>query len=533
MYVAIGYKKVDIDRAIHKIIQLDTMTYIPNSEYTVNEDKIIDPSLVNSDELITEFGAIAEDNSNSVPLLFISDAEVIEGNSENNNNYLEFKVTLDRPATESVFVMMQASGYLPSEYDYYLPGDVADWDDMYYPTMESLIFEPGETEKTFSVPVYSDLEIENDEEVFASVSYFDGNIEIADGLGIGTIINDDGVLPKLSISDAEIVEGDEYSEGKYLEFEILLDRLSTSEITIGLNGYDFGEDLADFNYWLNNYEYLGDESRASYNASPNFASFLDDYYYPLWDTQVTFAPGETKKTYRVDINPERDSENDEEFYLRIEDILVTTENGEILENERAIGEVLEVIDGVGVGKIIDDDFETTTIYRVNVGGGRIADDLLDWSADTSSNPSPYRVGSGGTGLYRRPEYPISLAAEALPDNLPEAIFKTERWDRLTGQNMQWEFDVDAGDYEVRLYFAEIYKPIDAVGKRVFDVKVEGSVPEVFDDIDVFASVGFRSAMMLSHTLTVSDGSLSLEFIHEIQNPALKGIEILAVNEGFL
>ena len=312
-----------------------------------------------------------------IPKLFISNAEVIEGNyfnEQESNPFLEFKVTLDRPAKESVFVMMEASGYLPNEYDYYLPKDVADWEDMYYMTMESLIFKPGETEKTFRVAVYPDLEIENNEEVFATVSYFDGNVEIADGLGIGTIINDDFAQPN---------------------------QISTSEI------------------------------------SPK--------------------------------------------------------------------------------------------YRINVGGKQIADALMNWSEDTNSNPSPYRVGSGGAKIYGNNSN-IALEDESLTDNLPQEIFQTERWDPLTGQNMQWSFEVAPGNYEIRLYFAEIYNRINDIGKRVFDVKIEDSIPEIFSDIDVFADVGYKSALTLSYTTTILDGELDLEFIHNIQNPALKGIEILSVSE---
>lgn len=118
----------------------------------------------------------------------------------------------------------------------------------------------------------------------------------------------------------------------------------------------------------------------------------------------------------------------------------------------------------------------------------------------------------------------------MPTDVPEAIFKSERWDPISGSNMQWEFDVDSGNYEVRLYFAEIYQPIDVAEERVFDVAVEDSVPGVFNDVDIYASVGQYSGFMLSHTTTVSDGSLSLEFIHDIQNPALKGIEIFSLGE---
>ena len=176
---------------------------------------------------------------------------------------------------------------------------------------------------------------------------------------------------------------------------------------------------------------------------------------------------------------------------------------------------------------IDND-TPDVLYRINVGGAKVAaaDGSIDWSEDTKTNPSIYRVGSGGAGIYTK-NTGIDLTDLSLPASASEEIFQTERWDPLSGSNMQWEFDVAAGDYEVRLFLAETYGPIDQTGKRVFDVAVEGYVPGVFDDIDPVANAGQYSGFMLSHTTTVADGSLSLEFLHEIQNPALKGIEILS------
>jgi VCBS repeat-containing protein len=56
------------------------------------------------------------------------------------------------------------------------------------------------------------------------------------------------------------------------------------------------------------------------------------------------------------------------------------------------------------------------------------------------------------------------------------------------------------------------------------------VVSAFDNIDPFAIAGANKAFMLSHTLTVTDSELNLEFLHGIENPAIKGIEILAVGD---
>ena len=93
--------------------------------------------------------------------------------------------------------------------------------------------------------------------------------------------------------------------------------------------------------------------------------------------------------------------------------------------------------------------------------------------------------------------------------------------------MTWAFPVDVGGtYEVRLLFAEIYNGVSEAGDRVFDVSVDGSVPVEFDDIDPFATAGPGGAMARTAIVTTTDDVLDVEFLHVIENPALKGIEIL-------
>ena len=90
--------------------------------------------------------------------------------------------------------------------------------------------------------------------------------------------------------------------------------------------------------------------------------------------------------------------------------------------------------------------------------------------------------------------------------------------------MEWTFPVTPGQYEVRLYFAEIYSGAWTVGKRRFDVLVEGSL--VLDDYDVFAAAGANRGIMRAFTVT-SDSALDVDFRQVAENPALKAIEIVA------
>jgi len=181
----------------------------------------------------------------------------------------------------------------------------------------------------------------------------------------------------------------------------------------------------------------------------------------------------------------------------------------------------------------------TVLYRVNAGGGLVVDagPLPDWSGDegnfgTQANSAYLSAASTGNGVYLKTASsaytgPIVMTDPSLPSGTPAELFDAERWDNTSAPEMKWEFPVAEGtQVEVRLYFAELYSEIENVGERVFDVSIEGVVPPVFDDIDQFERNGPLGAFMLSHTLTVIDGTLDIEFIHGVENPNIKAIEIL-------
>lgn len=188
--------------------------------------------------------------------------------------------------------------------------------------------------------------------------------------------------------------------------------------------------------------------------------------------------------------------------------------------------------------------ETQVLYRVNAGGVEVAaiDDGPAWSADTQQNNSPFLIDAGSNN-----DFPTSGNPTTSPINtslltgfaVPEDVLGIERWDNNNPNNgtMKWAFDVAAGtDVEVRLYFAELFTTIsdtdssgDASGDRVFDVSVDGVVPAAFQDIDPYALGGnaFFTGSVVTHNM-VSDGTIDLEFLHNVENPAIKGIEIVQI-----
>ncbi len=179
------------------------------------------------------------------------------------------------------------------------------------------------------------------------------------------------------------------------------------------------------------------------------------------------------------------------------------------------------------------------LYRVNAGGPELAaadGSAPAWSKDStaavgSTNASPYltagdaKLYNDGIGSAYKGDVTMS---STLPASVPSALFSTERYDPASPEEMAWAFPVAVNQtVEVRLFFAEIFSGVDAAGQRVFDVAVEGDVPPAFNDIDPFATAGAKGAFMRSHTLTVTDGTLNIDFLHDvIENPAIKGIEIV-------
>ena len=165
------------------------------------------------------------------------------------------------------------------------------------------------------------------------------------------------------------------------------------------------------------------------------------------------------------------------------------------------------------------------IYRVNIGGPELSasdGSTLNWSEDSNANPSPYV--NAGSDTYSVTN-PITLD-NTVPQSAPEALFQSQRWDPSQPPEMEWEFPVTPGDYEVRLLFAEIYPPAGVPGGRLFDVYVEDVL--VLDNYDIFDIAGLFTGHMESIPVT-SDDVIDIDFTHMVQNPSINGIEIVAVS----
>ena len=168
----------------------------------------------------------------------------------------------------------------------------------------TLTFGPGETFKSFTVPLINDVIDENTETVNLTLSN-------PTGFTLGTrntatlSVMDNDPLPTVSISDATVGEGD--TGFTDMQFEVKLSAVSGKSVSVRCNTFGF-------------------------SAQSNFD------FQPIFNLTVTFAPGETSKTVTVRVIGETFVEPIETFQVGLN--LPTN---------------VTLADSTAVGTIIDDD----------------------------------------------------------------------------------------------------------------------------------------------------------------------------------
>lgn len=148
-------------------------------------------------------------------------------------------------------------------------------------------------------------------------------------------------------------------------------------------------------------------------------------------------------------------------------------------------------------------------YNIGSNNAYTAADGTVFAADTISDGRRYKKGGEVAGTE------------------DDTLYVTEAWTK--GSTLDYAFDLPNGDYTVRLHFAEIWSGAQKDGGRVFDVAVEEAV--VTDDLDIFAEVGARTALIKEFNATVTDGTLNVDLLSQVQNPKLSAIEVYATQVG--
>ncbi|MEM9103536.1 MAG: malectin domain-containing carbohydrate-binding protein [Pseudomonadota bacterium] len=170
------------------------------------------------------------------------------------------------------------------------------------------------------------------------------------------------------------------------------------------------------------------------------------------------------------------------------------------------------------------------VMRINAGGALVqaADGGPNWVANQTANSYNGDGYSVNTGNLASLNLNFSNKDASIPSYIDNAtfnaIFKNERWDPPSGQEMQFDIPLSNGNYTVNLYMGSGFAGTQLIGDRVFSVSIENQLQQ--SDIDLIALFGHQSGGMLSFPVTVSDNELNIQFIHQIENPLINAIEIL-------
>ena len=286
----------------------------------------------------TATGTIVNDDA---PELWLEPDAVIEG--DHGSQYLIYTAKLHPVSPHSVTVSYSDAGTGTAtpgiDYDLLEPG--------------TLVFSPGEREKSFSIIVHGDTAPEDDETVVAVLSH-PANADIVPGrdAATGTIVDDD--LPLLVIGSPTVEEGD--GEPTALVFPVTLSVAS------------------------------GRQVKAKYADGGGGTATSGTDYEPVESGELVFAPGETAKTVSVAVLGDELDEPDETVELALS------------EPRNA-----ELATAAGLGTIVDDDAEPV----VSVGSPSVeegdfgAAPTLEYAVTLSAASAlqvtvRYADGGGGT-----------------------------------------------------------------------------------------------------------------------------------------
>jgi hypothetical protein len=198
------------------------------------------------------------------PSIAVTDAAVIEGNT--GTRAITFTVSLSAAFSQPVTV-----GYATTD------GTATSGSD-YQAVSGTLTFAPGETSKTISVLVNGDRVGEPNETFVVNLSS-PTNATVADGQGVGTILDDE---PRISVSDVTKYEGKK-GQTTLFTFTVTLSAAYDQAVTM------------------------------SYRTANGTATSGEDY--AAQTGTLTFAPGETTKTITIVVNGDSKKEANEYFYL--------------------------------------------------------------------------------------------------------------------------------------------------------------------------------------------------------------------------
>lgn len=149
-----------------------------------------------------------------------------------------------------------------------------------------------------------------------------------------------------------------------------------------------------------------------------------------------------------------------------------------------------------------------TTLRIHAGGASYTDTKGHvWSPDRGFNT--------GTVSGCAPGATVTGTADP-------KLYKSARYDQSASPELQYTFAEANGTYTVNLYFAETC--YYSSGDRIFDVQLQGTT--VFPVLDIAKAVGVKHALVKSANVSVTNGQLTIRFVHHKDSPIISAIEIL-------
>ncbi|QJB28666.1 Calx-beta domain-containing protein [Limnospira fusiformis] len=294
------------------------------------------------DAFITKL--IVDEEDEDFPQITIADTQLKEGDRGQTN--ARFVVTLDNPSPERVTV-----NYATAD------GTATVRDRDYRRTTGRLIFQPGQTRQVINVPVFGDTKVEPDETFTVNLSN-PQNAELGRRRATGTILNDDIIVPQITIADTQVKEGDRGQTNA--RFVVTLDNPSPERVTV--------------NY-----------------ATADGTATVRDRDYRRTTGRLVFQPGQTRQFINVPVFGDTKVEPDETFTVN----LSNPQNAE-LGRRRA------------TGTILNDDFPQISIRDTEITEGDRGQTNARFVV-TLDNPSPERVTvnyatADGTATVRDRDY---------------------------------------------------------------------------------------------------------------------------------
>ena len=229
-----------------------------------------------------------------MPTISITDVSQAEGNTGTTS--FTFAINLSSPANVPVTVQYataDASATAGSDYAA-LP-------------LTTLTFAPGQTSQPVTVTVNGDTTFEPNETFFVNLSNASG-ANIADGQGLGTIVNDDPAPLTISVNDVTRLEGNNGQTA--FVFTVSLSAASGAPVTVQF-------------------------ATADGTASSTNGNERD---YSNSSGGLTFSPGQTVKTVTVSVKGDKRVELDETFFVNLRNPSGAT-----------------ISDDQGLGTIVNDD----------------------------------------------------------------------------------------------------------------------------------------------------------------------------------